>query len=172
MYARRQKTSTPRTLRCWWKKLKMTQTEGKIYHVLDWKNRHGQDDSTSLGNLQIQCNSLKLPKSFFKELEFFFLICMETQNRQSNPRHGGNGTGIRLPDFRLYYKAIAIKKVWCWHKNRNIDQWKRIESSEINPCTYGQLTYNKGGKNRQWRKDSLLNKWYWETGQLHVKEWN
>ena len=61
--------------------------------------------------------------------------------------------GINLPDLSILQSSS--------HQDRYIDEWNKIESPEINPRICGHLIFDKGGKNIQWKKDNLFNKWCW-----------
>ena len=107
-----------------------------------WIRRINISKMTILPNTTYRFNvtPIKFSIAFFTELgQKIVTIHMETRRTRITKAvlKKNVAGGINLPDFKLYHKATVIKTVWQWHKNRNINQWNKIESPEINTDTYG-----------------------------------
>ena len=94
---------------------------------------------------------IKIAPAFFSKLEQAILKFVWNHKRLQRAKvilkkKKTKAGGITTPDFSLYYKAVIIKTVRHWHKNRHIDQWNRIENPEMYSEMYGQLIFDKAGR--------------------------
>jgi hypothetical protein len=94
---------------------------------------------------------IKIPMMFITEIEKSTLKFIWNHKRpqivQTILSKKSNAEGITMPDFKLYYRAIAIKTARYWHKNRHVDQWSTLENPDMNLCSYSHLTFYKGAQN-------------------------
>ena len=157
----------------------MKETEDDINRWKDipcsWIRRINSVKKTILPKAIYRFNAIpiKLPMAFFKELEqkkfLFVWRYKRPQIAKAILRKKKRAGDIRLPDFRLYYKAIVIKTVWYWHKNRNrsTEQGRKPRNK---PTHLWSINLWQRRQLIQWRKDSLFNTWCWENWTATCKK--
>lgn len=78
-----------------------------------------------------------------------------------------NAEGNTTPDFKLHFRATAIKTAWHWYQDRYVDCCITKEVPGMNPRSYSSLVFNKKTKSKHCRKERIFRKWCQRTGCIY-----
>lgn len=118
---------------------------------------------------------IKITASYFVDIKKLILKCIWGGKR---PRIANTilkknqAGGLIILNLKTYYKSTVMKMMWYWLSNRQIEQWNRIESPEIDLHKHGQLIFDRGSMAIQWSSDNLLNQFAGTTGCSCAKKMN
>ena len=129
-----------------------------------------ENDHTTQSDIQVQCNLYQNSNGIFTEIEKTILEFVwnhkSFQVAKEIWRKKNKAGCITFLDIKVYYKAMVIKTVWHWNKEKP----HRIESPEINLYIYMQLIFDRDSKNTQRGKIVSSINGVEKTGYPHTKE--
>ena len=158
------------TIKCWWKKLKMTQME-RYSMLIDWINQYCQNVHTTQNNLQIQCNPYQNTNSIFhRNRTNDPKICLEPQKTLSCQ------SNLEKEELSWRYHHLRSQDILQSYSNENsmtLAQKQTCRSMEENRCSRNKLrliwSINPWQRRQEYTMGERLSG---KTRQLHAKEWN
>ena len=122
---------------------------------------------------------IKLPTVFFRKLEqIISQFVWKYKKKKTQKQNSNSQSNLEKGEWNWRNQPAWLQAILQSHSHQDsmvlaqrqkYRQWNKIESPEINTHPYGHLIFDKGGKNIQWRKDNLFNKWCWENWSITCK---
>ena len=108
-----------------------------------------------------------MSKISFKDLEQiiikFIWNLKRPVNYQSHLEKKEQGWRYHPPSLQTITQSYSNQNSMVLAWNEIYRSMEQNRDPEMNPHTYGQLMFDKGGKNIQWRENNLFSNWGWEN---------